>query len=89
MGRLRAVMIRAVTALQYIAERRIEEAIARGEFDNLPGAGKPIDLEDCDPTMPPEARMAWRILKNSEVTPEQLVLREKDERRRAYLVLLT
>jgi hypothetical protein len=82
-------MIRAVTALQYIAERRIEEAIARGEFANLPGAGRPIDLDDCDPIMPPEARMAWRILKNAEVSPEQLVLRERDERRRAYRELLT
>ena len=80
-------MIRAVTALQYIAERRIEEAIARGEFDNLPGAGRPIDLEDYDPLMPPEARMAWRILKNANLNPEDLLLREKDERRRAYLTL--
>jgi hypothetical protein len=81
-------MIRAVTALQYIAERRIEDAIARGEFDNLPGAGRPIDLDDCDPLMPPEARMAWRILKNAAISPEQLVLRERDERRRAYVELL-
>ena len=81
-------MIRAVTALQFIAERRIEDAIARGEFDNLPGAGRPIDLEDYDPTMPPEARMAWRILKNANLNPEDLLLREKDERRRAYLTLL-
>ncbi len=35
-------MIRAVTALLYLAERKIEEAIARGEFDNLPGAGRPL-----------------------------------------------
>jgi hypothetical protein len=25
-----------------VAERRIQEALAKGEFDNLPGAGKPI-----------------------------------------------
>ena len=29
-----------------IAERRIKEAMSRGEFENLPGAGKPLDLED-------------------------------------------
>jgi hypothetical protein len=81
-------MIRAVTALQYIADRKIEEAIARGELDNLPGAGKPIDLEDYDPLMPPEARMAWRILKNANLNPEDLLLREKEERRRAYVELL-
>jgi hypothetical protein len=81
-------MIRAVTALQYIADRKIEEAIVRGEFDNLPGAGRPIDLDDCDPLMPPEARMAWRILKNANLNPGDLLLREKDERRRAFQALL-
>ncbi len=88
MARYPAGMIRAVTALQYIAERRIDEAMARGEFDNLPGAGRPIDLEDYDPLMPPEARMAWRVLKNADLNPEELLLREKDERRRAYLELV-
>ena len=58
-------MILAVTALQYLAERKIEEAIARGEFDDLPGAGRPLDLDDEDPLWPEEVRMARRILKNS------------------------
>ena len=58
-------MIRAVTALLYLAERKIEEAIARGEFDNLPGAGRPLDLDDEDPLWPEEVRMARRILKNA------------------------
>ena len=53
-------------ALEIIAERRIEEAIAQGLFDNLPGAGRPLDLDD-DPLLPPEARMARRILKNAEI----------------------
>lgn len=58
-------MIRAVTALLYLAERRIEEAIERGEFDELPGAGQPLDLDDLDPLLPEELRMACRILKNA------------------------
>ena len=58
-------MIRAVTALQFLAERKIEEAIARGEFDNLPGAGRPLDLDDEDPLWPEEVRMARRILRNA------------------------
>ena len=29
-------------------ERQIREAQERGEFDNLPGAGKPLDLSDSD-----------------------------------------
>jgi hypothetical protein len=58
-------MIRAVTALLYLAERTIEEAIARGEFDDLPGAGRPLDLDDVDPLLPEELRMAFRLLKNA------------------------
>ena len=28
------------------AEAKIKEAIAKGELDNLPGKGKPLDLSD-------------------------------------------
>ena len=65
-------MIRAVTALLYfLAERRIEEAIARGEFDNLPGAGRPLELDD-DPLVPEDLRVAYRILKNAGYVPPEL-----------------
>jgi len=34
-------------ALVRLAERRISEAMERGEFDNLPGAGRPLaDLDE-------------------------------------------
>ncbi|WP_040159072.1 DnaJ family domain-containing protein [Nigerium massiliense] len=29
-------------------DRQVREAIERGEFDNLPGAGKPLDLDDSE-----------------------------------------
>lgn len=31
-----------------LAERAIREAMERGDFDNLPGAGKPLDLRGAD-----------------------------------------
>ncbi len=31
---------------QHYIEEQIQEAVARGEFDNLPGTGKPLNLED-------------------------------------------
>ena len=65
-------MIRAVMALLYLAERRIEEAVARGELDNLPGAGRPLDLDDEDPLWPEEVRMAKRILKNADCEQKDL-----------------
>jgi hypothetical protein len=52
--------------LEWIAERRIEEAVSRGELDRLPNAGAPLDLYE-DPLVPPEMRMAKRILRNAEV----------------------
>jgi len=32
-----------------IAERKIEEALARGELANLPGEGRPLELDDDAP----------------------------------------
>ncbi len=64
-----------IPALALIGERRIEEAIARGELDNLPCAGRPLDLEDEDPLLPREIPMARRILRNAGLQPVD-VLRE-------------
>jgi hypothetical protein len=57
--------------LYALVERKITEAIARGEFDNLPGAGKPLDLDD-DPLVPEELRIANRILRNAGFVPPEL-----------------
>ena len=57
--------------LELLAERKIEEAIARGEFDDLPGVGRPLDLDD-DPLVPEELRVAYRILKNVGYVPPEV-----------------
>lgn len=47
-----------------IVEQKIREAMEKGEFDNLPGKGKPINMNESpfeDPTM----RTAYRLLKNN------------------------
>jgi hypothetical protein len=59
-----------------IAERRIAEAIDRGEFDNLPGAGKPLQLDD-DSHIPQELRVAYRLLKNAGFVPPEVELRRE------------
>jgi hypothetical protein len=59
-----------------IAERRIIEAIANGEFDNLEGKGKPIDFED-ETWIPEDLRMAYRILKNAGCIPAELEFRNE------------
>jgi hypothetical protein len=53
-----------MSAIAFVAERKIEEALADGAFDNLPGMGKPLELEDLS-HLPPDMRMAYTILKNS------------------------
>ncbi len=58
-------------ALQKIADQKIEEAIKRGDFDNLPGKGRPINLDE-DPNIPPELRVAYRILKNAGYVSEEI-----------------
>jgi hypothetical protein len=55
-----------VLALEYLAEKKIAEAAERGELDDLPGAGRPLELDD-DALVPEEMRMANRILKNAGV----------------------
>jgi hypothetical protein len=51
----------------------IEEAMRRGEFEDLPGAGKPIDLSAYFDT-PEEVRLAYSILKNADVLPQEAEL---------------
>ena len=65
------MLLSGSTGLYALVERKIAEAIARGEFDNLPGAGKPLDLDD-DPLVPEELRVANRILRNAGFVPPEM-----------------
>lgn len=65
------------SALQKLAERRIEEAMRQGKFDNLPGRGQPCEIEP----MPADenARAVWwalRMMKKQGRTPEEARLRQ-------------
>jgi hypothetical protein len=66
------------SAMRRVAERRIEEAMREGKFDNLPGKGLPVDL---DPAPADEnARMTWwalRLLKNAGFTPDEVRWRKQ------------
>jgi len=61
---------------QRIAEKRIEKAIRNGVFDDLPGAGKPLELED-DSHVPEDLRIAYKILKNANFVPPEVSLRKE------------
>jgi hypothetical protein len=62
-----------MSVLRRLAEKRIGEALERGEFDNLPGAGRPLDLGE-DAHVPCELRGIYRVLKNSGYLPPEIVL---------------
>jgi hypothetical protein len=56
-----------------LAENRIAEAIANGEFDNLPGTGQPIDLAEYF-AVPAAERAGTALLKNANVVPPEVEL---------------
>jgi len=63
-------------ACALIAERKIREAIARGELDNLSLKGQPIPREDLG-GVPEELRMGYKVLKNAGCLPRELELRRE------------
>ena len=66
--------------LERLAEEKIQQALARGELDNLPGRGKPIPEEPAMQWVPEELRTAYRLLKNAGYVPEEVsLLREIDD----------
>jgi hypothetical protein len=65
-----------VSLLDAIAESKIAAAIEAGELANLPGAGKPLDLDE-DPLVPEHLRVAYRILKNAGFVPPELAERRE------------
>src|SRR4030095_1313749 len=86
-----------MNALDRLAEQRIREAQENGEFDDLPGAGAPLEFDD-DALVPEDLRVAYRLLKNSGFLPpeleahreirhlEQLLQTVEDDGRRASLL---
>jgi len=56
-----------------IAEDRIREAVAQGRFENLPGAGQPLNLEEYF-SAPEDLRMAYSILKSAHCVPAEVEL---------------
>jgi len=75
-------------ALQKIIEQKIREAQMKGEFDNLPGTGKPVEIED-DRHVPEDLRMAYKILKNANCVPPEIELKKEIRRMEDMLEYLS
>ncbi len=70
--------------LENSVEKQIREARERGDFDNLPGQGKPLKLGD-DSLVPEEMRLAYRVMHNGGFAPEWIEIGQEIEKERASL----
>src|SRR5215212_6599771 len=52
-------------------EEQLRNAIEAGEFDNLEGKGRPLDLDSYFAT-PEDLRMGYSVLKSSKFVPEEV-----------------
>jgi len=66
-----------LTALNRIAERKIQQAIKEGTMADLSHwKNKPLPADDME-HVPPDLRIAYRMLKNAGYIPEEVVLRKE------------
>ena len=61
---------------EHVVEEKIRQALSEGAFDNLPGAGKPLKLEDNSGS-PPDLRLAYKLLKDAHCLPPEPELRKE------------
>lgn len=69
-------MTKTVGQFEGLVEQRIRTAMVDGLFDDLPGKGRPLILDD-DSLVPEDMRLAHRVLKNAGYLPEELQLRSR------------
>ena len=74
----------SVSVFAMLAESKIQAAIARGEFDELPGRGRPLP-RDSVARVPADLRMGYRVLRNAGCLPPHLEAR-KDVARLGALI---
>jgi len=67
-----------------LIEEIIREAMERGEFDDLPGKGKPLDLDAYFAT-PEDVRLGYSVLKSAGCAPVEVELQKEIESLKARL----
>ena len=64
-------------SFERIAEKKIQEAMEQGEFDNLPGRGRPLEGLDSYFATPEDVRLGYSVLKSSGFVPNEVgILKE-------------
>ena len=59
-----------------IIEERIRKAQKEGQFDDLPGKGQPLDLDELK-GVSEDLRLAYKILKNADCKPPEIEIKEE------------
>jgi hypothetical protein len=53
----------------FVVERLIQDAMVEGKFSNLANEGKPIKIEEDNPYVEPDMRLAYKVLENARCVP--------------------
>ncbi|MBC2716369.1 MAG: DUF1992 domain-containing protein [Desulfobacteraceae bacterium] len=77
-----------ITGFEKIVEERIKQSQKKGEFDNLAGAGKPLNIEDIS-RIPEDLRLAYKILKNADCVPPEIETKKEIRNTEALLENMT
>jgi len=77
-----------ITGFEKIVEERIRQAQKNGDFDNLSGTGKPLNLEDIS-QIPEDLRLAYKMLKNADCIPPELEIKKEIRSTESLLETLT
>lgn len=76
-ARLRSKKIKITQAVERLVEDLIQESMARGDFQNLSGTGKPLNKFDHNPYMDPMTHNLNRILIDNGYQPEWIVVQKE------------
>lgn len=75
-------------SLEKFVESQINQAMARGEFDNLAGKGQPLDLNGYFQT-PEHLRVCYSILKSGDFVPQEVQMLKEIESLKAQAAACT
>jgi hypothetical protein len=73
-----------MSAIALLADSKIAAAMSRGAFDDLPGRGRPLALDDMS-RVPRDLRSGFKLLRNAGCLPPELEARREVARLGALL----
>ncbi len=62
--------------IESLAEEKIQQGLRDGAFDNLPGKGRPLEMERLS-SVPADLRIGYKVLKNAGYLPQELQLHKE------------